>query len=234
MTTRKTNFLIASVFVLVLLAGSVVSAGEPVNWTGMYAGAFGGYLAGHVTSNDPGHEESTGDYDDDSPMFGINGGYNTQLENGWVVGFEIILPLYIQNGTAVDKEYFPDLVTYEADYRYAGFVGVKAGRPFCNYLPYVFGAVGIANVDGKTYNVDENDLYSEGFEQSAVASHMVFQAGGGIDYQVSDKMFAGVRVGAFIGGKADHTMPWNDEGDGVPNEFGYNALLVQLSGGFRF
>ncbi|MBU8935034.1 MAG: outer membrane beta-barrel protein [candidate division Zixibacteria bacterium] len=231
MSTRYAKFWSSFGFVIILLTGSLTSASEPVDWTGFYAGAFGSYLAGHVTSNDPAHEESTGDYDDDSPMLGIQGGYHKQFDNGWVAGFEIILPLYIQNGTAVDKVWFPDSVTYEANYRYAAFVGVKAGRPHGKALPYAFGAVGIANVDGKTYNVDLDENYSEGFEQSAVATHLVFQLGGGVDYQVNDKMFAGLRVGAFFGGKADHTMPWNEPG---PNEFGFNALLVQISGGYRF
>lgn len=92
------------------------------------------------------------------------------------------------------------------------------------------GAVGITSVDGKTYNVDLDENYSPGFEQSAVATHFIWQLGAGIDYRVSPVITLGARVAAFTGAKADHTMPWNEPG---PNEFGYESVLVQLNLGYR-
>lgn len=218
-------------FVAILLAGSCAFAGEPVHWTGWYAGAFGSYVFGTLNSNEPGHAQSTGDYDDDAPMAGICAGYNHQYDNDWVAGVEVMLPLYMQKGTAVDKEYFPGLVTYEADYRYGLFIAAKGGHSYGKALPYAFGAIGFANVVGKTLNVDLNENYSPGFEQSAAATHFIWQLGGGIDYQASEVVFVGARVAAFIATRADHTMPWNEPG---PNMFGYNAVLVQVNAGYRF
>ncbi|HOZ08209.1 MAG TPA: hypothetical protein PLR32_03550 [candidate division Zixibacteria bacterium] len=217
--------------VAILLAVSQAAAGEAVDRTGFYVGAFGGYVSGSLNSNDPSHKESTGDYDDDSPLAGISGGYQRQYSNNWVAGLEIMIPLYIQKGTAVDKKYFPDTVTYEADFRYGLLLAAKFGRAYGNALPYLFGAAGFTNVDGKTLNVDLSENYSPGFEQSAAATHFLWQLGGGFDYQVSPVMFVGTRVAAFIGARADHTMPWNEPG---PNEFGYNAVLVQIQGGYHF
>lgn len=231
MSRRSMNLWGTLGLVAILLAASPASAGGLVDWTGWYAGAFGCYVSGKVNSNNPLHDESTGDYDDDSPMAGICGGYHRQFDNDWVAGVEVMLPLYMQKGTAVDKQYFPDSVTYEASYRYGLFIAARGGRAYGKILPYGFGAIGFTSIDGKTHNVDLNDSYSPGFEQSAAATHFVWQLGAGIDYQVSEVVFLGTRVAAFIAARADHTMPWNEPG---PNKFGYNSILVQVTGGYRF
>lgn len=231
MLTKYFNHLHTFCLVAILLTGSQTYAQEPVNLKKWYVGVFGGYLSGKLNSDKPSHEASTGDYDDDSPMAGIFAGYRHQFENDWVGGAEIIIPLYIEKGTAVDKQYFPDLVTYEASYRYALFFTALFGHSFDNVLPYVYGSVGFANVNGKTYNVDLEENYSPGFEQSAAATHLIWQIGGGLDYNISEVIFVGARVCAFIGTRADHTMPWNEPG---PNMFGYDALLVKINLGYRF
>lgn len=231
MFVKYLNLLLALSLVVILLAGSQTRAQEQVNSKKWYVGAFGGYLSGKLNSNDPSHEASTGDYNDDGPMAGILAGYRHLFENNWIGSAEIIIPLYMEKGTAVDKQYYPDLVTYEASYRYALFFVAKFGYNFCRWVPYVYGSVGFANVDGKTFNVDENDNYSPGFVQSAAATHFIWQLGGGVDYYFSKVIFASFRVGAFIGAQADHTMPWNEPG---PNLFGYDALLLQLDLGYRF
>ncbi|HWR83093.1 MAG TPA: outer membrane beta-barrel protein [Candidatus Deferrimicrobium sp.] len=231
MLTRNMNLWSSLGIVAILLTGSHAFAGEPGDWKGWYAGAFGGYVSGELNSNDPSHKESTGDYNDDGPMAGVSFGYHRQFSNGWIGGIEIMVPLYMQKGTAVDKQYFPDTVTYEASYRYGLLLAAKWGRGYGKALPYAFGALGFTNVVGKTFNVDLSENYAPGFEQSAAATHFLWQLGAGADYQVSEVVFLGARVAAFIGARADHTMPWNEPG---PNEFGYKAVLVQLNGGYRF
>ena len=213
----------------ILLCGSFTFAEQPLDSTKWYVGAFGGYILGHLTSDDPAHEQSTGDYKDDSPIAGVFIGYNFMQDAEWFASGEVIIPLYIKKGTAVDKQYFPDLVTYEASYRYAVWLAGKFGRYYGKAQPYLFGAVGVVNANGKTYNVDENDNYSPGFVQVAAATHFILQLGGGLDYPLNDEMFIGARVVAFIGFKADHTMPWNEPG---PNMFGYNAMLLQINLGY--
>ncbi len=225
------NFLCSFCFVCSLLSGSFANAQVNPDSKKWYAGILGGYVSGELNSDDPTHKETTGDYNDDSPMAGVFVGYLHQFDNDWVAGAELIIPLYMEKGTAVDKVYFPDLVTYEASYRYALFLTGKFGYSLDKLLPYVFGSVGFANVNGKTYNVDLEENYSPGFEQSAAATHLIWQIGGGVDYNFSEVLFASARVGAFIGTKADHTMPWNEPG---PNMFGYNALLIQVNFGYRF
>jgi opacity protein-like surface antigen len=220
---------------LLLLIAGAAPAREPArNWTGWHAGAFGGYVDAGLTSDSSGHEQTTGQYDDNSPILGIRGGYDRQFANGWLAGAELILPLYMSKGTALDTLYFPDSnprVKYEADFRWGVLLGGRAGRPFGKALPYVFAAAGLGNANGKTLNVDDNDNYSPGFVQSAAATHFIWQAGGGGEYQLTPRVVAGGRVGAFMGAKADHTMPWNEPG---PNKFGMKSLLLQANLGYRF
>lgn len=196
-------------------------------WSGWYAGAFGGYLNGKLTSNDEGHFETTGEFEDNSPIFGVQVGKNHLAESGWVFGGEIILPLYLDKGTAVDTEFFPDAnprVTYEADYKFSILAAVKAGKPRGKMLPYVFGAIGFASADGKTINLDDDNMYSPGSEQSASATHLVYQFGVGGDYLVSPKMYVGVRVLGFNSNQKQYEMPWNE---GENNNFGMNSLVIQ-------
>ena len=216
--------------IVCVLAGTA-AAGQPADWAGWYAGAFGGYISGELNSNDPDHAASTGEYDDSGMMAGLFGGLRSQGENDWVYGFEAILPLHMDKGTAVDQVYFPGLVTYEADYKYALFVGANAGKAMGRGLPYAFGTVGFANVDGKTHNVNLAEEYEPGFVQNAAATHFVWQLGAGLDYQISPDYFLGGRFALFTAAKADHTMPWNEPG---PNKFGFDATLVQFQVGRRF
>jgi opacity protein-like surface antigen len=148
-----------------------------------------------------------------------------------VIGADLVVPLYNFKGSAVDTVYFPGLAKYEADPKFSLMVSAHLGRALGKALPYLFGAAGFVTIDGRTLNIDLSDKYSPGFVQSAVATHLIWQGGAGLDYQVSDKLFAGARIAAFTGARADHTMPWNEPG---PNMFGYHSALFQINLGFRF
>ena len=148
--------------------------------------------------------------------------YRHQNANGLVLGADVVLPVYMFTGSAVDTVYFPGLVRYEADPRYGAFVDAHLGRA----MGKVF-----ASINGKTLNVDNSDNYSPGFVQSAAATHLIWQGGIGMDYRMSRKVYAGGRVAAFMGTRADHTMSWNEPG---PNQFGYRAALLQLNLGYGF
>ena len=231
MVARKSTFW-GSLAVATLICASLhAQDANPDDWTGWYVNAFGAYVSGELNSNDPTHGASTGDYDDDGPMAGVSIGLHRAYSNDWLGGVELMLPLYMKKGTAVDKLYFPGLVTYEASYQFGALVDAKWGKRLGRFLPYVYGAVGFVNVDGRTYNVDENDNYSPGFVQSAAATHFLWQLGGGVGFKVNDLYFVSARVAAFIGAQADHTMPWNEPG---PNLFGYDAVIVQLNVARRF
>ena len=218
-----------AILVVTMAVTGAAYATDPVDWSGWYVGTFGGYLNAKLTTNDPTHFESTGEFDDNSPIAGVHAGINKLLKNGWLIGGELIIPLYLEKGTAVDTEFFPDAdprVIYEADQKWSVLAGAKVGKPMGKVLPYLFGAIGFGNADGKTLNVDDNDIYSPGFVQSANATHIVYQIGAGSDYQLSEAVFMGVRVLAFNSNQKQYEMPWNE---GERNNFGMNSLVVQVN-----
>jgi len=110
MFTKNSKLLCAIGFVIVLFTISDMYAGGDEDSTKWYAGAFGGYVSGKLNSDDPSHEESTGDYKDDSPIAGVFIGYRHWFENHWFGAVEAVIPVYFKKGTAVDKQYYPDIV----------------------------------------------------------------------------------------------------------------------------
>lgn len=217
--------------ILMSIVAGITSAQPPGSWSGWFGGAYGSYVSGELNSNDPAHEESTGDYEDDGPLAGLFATYRFERATGWVYGLELDIPLYMKKGTAVDKVWFPDVVTYEADYRWGVLAGGQAGRSVGRALVYGYGLIGLTSVDGKTYNVDENDQLAMGYVQSSAATHLIWQLGLGADLSLSPTLLAGARLGLFTAAKADHTMAWNQPG---PNEFGYSGILMRLHAIRRF
>lgn len=221
----------ALLFALVALPASTsAQATDPVNWSGWYAGAFAGWADGKLNSSEA-HEATTGDYKDNGFMAGLFGGYRHQTPEGWVFGGELIVPLHMDKGSAVDKEFFPDEVFYEAEGKFGIMIGANAGKSIGRALPYVHGAVGFAKVEGRTLNVDLDENLDPGFVQDDEASPFVWQVGAGLDYQLTSSFIFGGRVSYFKVSKADYTMPWNEPG---PNKFGWSSLLGQVLISYRF
>lgn len=211
-------------------AGSA-AAQDTANWSGWYGGGYGGYIFGKLTSNDPSHFTTTGEFDDNGATAGIYVGRRTQSANDMVLGFELVLPLFTETGSAVDTVFFPGLVRYEGDPKLGAFIGVHAGKATGKMLPLVFAEAGFMSAEGRTLNVDENDQYSPGFVQKASASHFVWKLGAGLDYRMGTNWMLGARGAYMKVGKADHTMSWNTPG---PNEFGLNCTQLQVNVGRQF
>lgn len=222
------------VLVMLFAIAGAALAGDADDWSGWYGGIFGGYVDGKLTASDEGHLETINEVDDNSPTFGVQLGVMKQSPSGWVYGGELLVPLYLQKGTAEDFEYFPDEnppVIYEAHHKWSVLAGGRLGKAMGRWLPSVFAAVGFAHGEGKTLNVDESDVYSPGFEQSASATHMVYQAGGGADCMVNDRVFLGVRLLVFNSDQQKYEMAWNR---GEDDDFGMHSFLVQAHVGRRF
>ncbi len=201
------------------------------SWSGLYGGAYGGYIFGKLTSSDPAHFQTTGEFDDNGATAGIVLGHRKQNDRNVVLGFELVIPLYTEKGTAVDTVYFPGLVTYEGDPQLGALVGVQVGKASGRTLCLLSAAAGFMRAKGRTFNVDENDAYSPGFVQESEATHFLWQLGGGVERRVGTDWMVGARAAYMKVGKADHTVPWNEPG---PNEFGLNAAQVQFTIGKQF
>lgn len=226
--------ILSVVVALAVLGSGTACADEPYDWAGWYAGIFGGYVNGELTSNDPAHFETTGEFDDNGFMFGIQGGYQTQNAKNWVFGAEVTIPLYLENGSAVDTEFFPEAdprVIYETDYKGALLVGGKAGKAFGKWLVYGCGAIGLAKNDGRTVNLDNDNNYSPGSAQVASATHLVYQLGGGGDLRLRKALSLGARILIFNSDQQQYEMPWNE---GENNDFGMHSLLMQVQLNYMF
>jgi opacity protein-like surface antigen len=219
---------ISSISTLLLISTSAQA--ETANWDGFYAGPFVGYVDGKLATN-PDHASTTGNYDDNGVMAGIVGGYRKQMDNNIVIGGELIVPLYMEKGTAVDLVFFPGQIIYEAKPKLGVLASVQVGYATGKALPYVFGAVGFARVEGRTLNVDLQENLSPGFVQKDSATPVVWQLGAGLDVQASESLVIGGRIAFFKVERADYTMPWNSPG---PNKFGMSSALGQVSVTYRF
>jgi opacity protein-like surface antigen len=220
--------------VVAIALGSSALAAEPADWSGWYGAAFGGYIDAKPTAADHSHLESLMNLDDNSPIFGIQLGVLRQSEKGFVYGGELVVPLYMQKATAQDSEDFTDRnpgVIYEGIHKWSVLVGGRAGRAMGRWLPSIFAAVGFAHGEGRTLNVDGDYNYSPGFVQSATATHLVFQLGGGADCQVTDKIFLGARILVFDSDQQKYEMDWNR---GENDNFGMHSTVFQAHVGRRF
>ncbi len=216
--------------ILALALVPAAARAETANWDGFYAGAFAGYVDGKLLT-DPGHASTTTILKDNGFMTGLVAGYRKQSDSNVVIGGELIVPLFLEKGRAVDHVFFPGQVFYEAKGKFAVMAGAHVGIATGKALPYVYGAVGIARVEGRTLNVNELDQLTPGFVQKATATPLVWQIGAGVDVQASPQFVVGARAGLFRVERADYNMPWNA---GDVNKFGMSSFLGQVTLTYRF
>jgi len=136
-------------------AAAAAQAPAAANWTGWYAGAFAGYADGKATGDVD--TNTTGQFDDNGFMAGVVGGCRHQTSSNLVIGGELIVPLHIDKGHAVDEVFFPGQVFYESEGKASVMAGINVGYATGRLLPYAFANAGFAHVVGKTLNVDAND-----------------------------------------------------------------------------
>jgi opacity protein-like surface antigen len=219
------------IFLTTILAlGATAHAGaQPAKWTGQFGGIYGAYFSGSVTSN---HADFTApdDTEDDGPMLGFFTGYRKQNTRNTVFGVELVIPVFMFEGTA--SEVIPPggptpepRVDYEADPKWGGYVNLSIGKAIRQSLPYLYVGGGFMKVEGRTFNVDATGAPAPGFEQSATETHFVWQAGAGLDRRIGESTSLGIQAGAFMVDQQDYTLPWTEPG---PDELGYESLQVRV------
>ena len=219
----------ASLAFVVAACGAAVAQPVPAyNWTGFYAGAFGGYAWGSV-SGGPGAFSNTTDIKDDGTMAGLQGGYRRQFMNNVVFGAELILPLYITKGTS--RDITNPAITYEAKPNWAVFGDLQLGYAYGRFLPYVFVGGGWTNVTGTTFNVSPAGVFALGQSDSANATHRVLIAGAGLNYAVTDNIALGLRYTYIDLSKENYEMAWNAP---PPNPFWWRASMLFVTAEYRF
>ena len=174
-----------------LFATSVVQAGDlpvraPANyapyydWSGYYAGVFGGGSHGLWTvdlarNNNHGHTEQGAD----GLAIGVYGGYNYQLANRFVIGAELDLG----HSSASQSNNIYDNDTSYTKYGTFGSARMRIGYAFDRLL--VFGTIGVGIAD-MTNNIQKGRNAGEQFVwEDQIRAGVT--TGGGVEYAFSDR-----------------------------------------------
>lgn len=172
------------------------------NWTGFYAGVFGGYKFGDVDTDlslggdwnfHPGSRNiveahAPGDLDTDGGELGGLIGYNYQFANRCVVGLEAAggyLWLRDSDGTGI----FHTPATGDFDIttsfktHYLVTIGPRIGYAFCKWLPYVTGGLAVGDLE-LFQQIRSHDYYFQesGSQTETNAGWMV---GAGLQYAIT-------------------------------------------------
>lgn len=147
--------LVAGLLIGTLMTTAAVAADLPVkarpltgisapemNWTGFYAGVFGGYHDGKITQEGctglcPVNPKLTGGF------VGLQAGYDHEYSNHIVAGVFGWVPL-TRPKTSYDIGFG---LVYDNKPRFAAVAAARFGYAFDKCLPYIFGGVGYANVE---------------------------------------------------------------------------------------
>ncbi|MFQ5567071.1 MAG: outer membrane protein [Paracoccaceae bacterium] len=228
---------LAALLSLSLLGLAPAKAAEPgtFDWTGFYLGAYAGFNWGNLDISED-HLSTTGNFDENLWEAGVFGGYRRQLSNRMVIGAELMVPFFLEKGTAEDEVFFPapafdPPVKYEAEGNWGVFAIAQVGRAFNRTLPFIEAGIGVVNATGRTLNVDVNDLYDPGAKQSDTNTHFAFLVGAGIDHAVADHFVLGIRYNYMHLSNENYEMPWNAP---PPNSFGASSHKVLATLTFKF
>lgn len=165
-------------------ADEVVVVGSVYDWSGVYIGAQIGYGWGDAeVSYSP---VDRWDIDPDGVVGGAFAGYNVQLSNGVVLGFETELNANGGSGTGPYLYYGevysdPDYWRGEIDLNWSGSTRARLGYAVDRWLPFVTGGLAYADYDFRTHYAGA--VYSEGD-----GTLLGWTIGGGVEYAVTDNL----------------------------------------------
>lgn len=134
--------------------GSVtVEAQEVHDWSGFYAGIFGGYNAGDVNydvTDTTGAPFFYGNPEIEGMFGGVDAGVNYQFDNGFVIGAEADVAAGSTLGAAPMSSATPGLVllaTVRGTISPMASVRARAGFAVDRFLPFVTGGVALAQTN---------------------------------------------------------------------------------------
>lgn len=192
------------------------------NWSGFYAGAFGGGAHGLWTvdfyrNNNHGHAEEGAD----GLAFGVYGGYNYQFANRFVVGGELDLG----KSTASQQNDIFDNDTSLAKFGVFGSARVRVGYAFDRLLLFGTVGVGVANISNniqKGRNAGEEVVWEDQVKAG-------ISAGAGVEYAFTRNW---VGRGEYV--YTDYGMVTLYNRDGNRAEFRNEMHLLRVGASYRF
>jgi outer membrane immunogenic protein len=180
------------------------------NWTGFYAGAFIGAHAGtvveYVCSG-----VCAGNFPLSGLIGGLEAGYDYQLDQNWVLGGFVQLPLLKPTGSATAG------ATFTVEPQWAFNTGARIGYAIDRFLPYAH--VGLAIV---------NNRVTSSFGAAPTATHTGLSLGMGVEAEVADNITVDGRYTFTTLGAA--TYDWG----GGAEKYGENSSNFTVSVKYRF
>ncbi len=195
-----------SALAVALLVGSVggASAADPMvsyeqggfNWSGTYLAAFVGHTFGSSLDVDPRHIAAETGRDIEGLIAGVSAGHRWHLDNDIVVGVDLTLPLWAQEGDLTTTG--PGARSY-ANPIFGYIVGANVGRAYGQFLPYVHAGAGQTWVEGG----------SPANGTSVTNAHLVATVGAGLAVQITESLNARVQYNYIHAFNEDYSQGWN-------------------------
>lgn len=164
----------------------IVDVPAGFSWTGAYVGVQGGYVWGSSV-----FKRSGGFYADYKPkgwIGGVYAGYNHQLSNRLVLGFEAD----IHGGSVDDNSHWripgnAVLPGFDApvNQKWAASARGRVGYAVDRFLPYLTAGVAVSRFEHGTRN-----LVSGASIMAPADNHTGWTVGGGVDWAITDKLVA--------------------------------------------
>lgn len=141
------------------------------NWDGFYAGIFGGYAAGTLTTTD---NFVTSPYEEDYSgyLVGLQAGYNFTLSDNVVGGFSV--DIAYNNGATEDPSYVTTLA-------WSGSATARLGLDLGGIVPYLVGGIAVA-----TAEITD----AAGVPATDSQTHIGYTVGAGIEVALADSVSA--------------------------------------------
>jgi opacity protein-like surface antigen len=186
-----------------------LSPANTINWSGFYAGVWGGYYAGKVEQTCVG--VCPVDPRLDGYMVGVNAGYDWQFANNLVVGAMFTAPL----NRISDSYLLAPGVLYRAQPQYAGTAAVRFGFAAHDLLPYVFAGVTASQMRISTAGQKIDNV------------HVGAVIGAGLEYAITGNWSADFRYSYMIAPKKVYDF-------GAPDKYGAVGQFIQIGINYRF
>jgi len=198
----------------------------PWQWSGYYAAIFAGASTGDVDMA-PIHSTGIGSLDYSGFSFGIGGGYRHQFDNNIVAGVGLAIPIYSDDGSAVDTG-FAYSGGYSAHPQFAYMVSGQLGYAVGRFMPFVQAGVGQAIVKA--------DVAQGGCcvptPISQTRTHLLTTIGAGVAAKVTPNQNIRFQYQYLHASKEDYTNALNA---GLPdNTFGWHGHSFFLTYEWQF
>lgn len=211
------KFLLSTVFAVVASTASFaadlpVAYKAPVaapalvyNWTGFYVGAGVGYAWSHVDSFTAfGNQQLTNK--PEGAFFALHGGYDFQLPNNVVIGFELAAPVASGiKGTVVDPN-SPFPVSYTGKLNYVVTGTAHVGYALGNWLPYVGGGIAVGEAKATVNDFLPGTGPTVGQSWSNTQSHTGYTVLAGLRYGFAKNWWTSVQYNYTDLGSQTYTI----------------------------